>query len=110
VAVRQHPAAVSAAYSEHPTILKSLYRLIHTYNRYRYKQSMLLFGGVADDDALETSTFFNDVYATVLFAHCFCHDFPPSCGPCDTLCMYVLKLERMQWHQVFPHLERTANL
>ena len=27
----------------------------------RYKQSMLVFGGVADDDALETSTFFNDV-------------------------------------------------
>ena len=24
---------------------------------------MLLFGGVADDEALESSTFFNDVYA-----------------------------------------------
>jgi len=71
---------------------------------------MLLFGGVADDDALETSTFFNDVYAAVLFAHYFCHNFPPSCAPCHTLCMYVLKLERMQWHQVFPHFERTSKL
>ena len=68
---------------------------------------MLLFGGVADDDALETSTFFNDVCAALLPAH-ICHTFPLSFCSRDTLCMYVLKLERMQWHQVIPYFERAS--
>ncbi len=66
---------------------------------------MLLFGGVADDEALESSTFFNDVYAccaarvavvvmVVIDSYVVC--------VCDSVRRYVLKLERMQWHQVIP--------
>jgi hypothetical protein len=32
---------------------------------------MLVFGGVADDDALETSTFFNDVCVLMMWRRVF---------------------------------------
>ena len=68
--------------------------------RGRYKQSMLVFGGVADDEALEMSTFFNDVCVRVI-TRCFVLFI-------HTLRMFVLKLERMQWHQVSPNLMRQS--
>jgi hypothetical protein len=60
--LRTHPALqLQLPAVPHPSTKVNAGFLPHFPIPRRYKQSMLLFGGVADDDALETSTFFNDV-------------------------------------------------